>query len=49
LLEVDQKFRVGLIIVFVGLTLVILGVYMESKDAKDAAEQAAALLPLLTG
>lgn len=39
--SVERRFRVPLIIVFTGLTLAILGVYLE---AKEAADQAAALI-----
>ena len=35
--SVEQRFRAPLIIVFVGLALAILGVYLKAKDAADQA------------
>ncbi|MCW3049160.1 MAG: hypothetical protein JWO74_3444 [Solirubrobacterales bacterium] len=43
----EARFRVGLAVMFFGLALVGAGVFLEAKDAKDAAKTApaAALLP----
>lgn len=38
---VEQRYRIGIILMAVGLALVGVGVFLEAKDAKDAAEAAA--------
>lgn len=36
----EQRFRVGITVMFFGLALVAGGIYLETKDAKDAAKDA---------
>ena len=38
--QVEQRYRIGIVLMGVGLTLVGVGVFLEAKDAKDAAEAA---------
>lgn len=40
LAKVDQRFRLGVIVMAVGLALVGVGAYLEAHDAKDAADKA---------
>lgn len=43
---VERRFRVPLIIVFTGLTLSVLGVYLKARDAADEPQALLALLGL---
>ncbi|MBN1609259.1 MAG: hypothetical protein JW940_21695 [Polyangiaceae bacterium] len=44
---VEQRYRIGIVLMAVGLALVGVGVFLEAKDAKDAAEAAAGATGLL--
>jgi uncharacterized membrane protein len=44
---VEKQYRVGIILMAVGLSLIGVGIWLEAKDAKDAAEDAAAALMLV--
>lgn len=41
---VEQRFRLPLMIMFFGLALAILGVYLELSETKEAAEQVATVV-----
>jgi uncharacterized membrane protein len=40
LAQLDARFRIGVVVMFVGLTLVGVGAWLEAKDAKDEAKEA---------
>jgi uncharacterized membrane protein len=42
--KLDKQYRIGAFVMLVGVALVSIAAYLEAQDAKDAAEQAAALL-----
>ena len=42
--RLDKRYRPGLVLMFVGLALVALGVFLEAQEAKDAAQAGAARL-----
>jgi hypothetical protein len=44
---VEKQYRVGIILIAAGLSLIGVGVWLEARDAKDAAEEAAAAMMLL--
>ena len=44
---VEAKYRIGIVLIAVGLALVGLGAWLEAKDAKDAAEEALRAASLL--
>lgn len=45
--QVEQRYRIGIVLMGVGLALVGVGVFLEAKDAKDAAEAATGAAGLL--
>ena len=52
LAQVDKRYRIGLTVMLLGLTLVSFGVFLEAKNAKDDAKdakKAAAALVLRVG
>jgi hypothetical protein len=44
---IEAKYRIGIVLIAVGLTLVGIGAWLEAKDAKDAAEEALRAAALL--
>ena len=40
----DKRYRPGIVLMSVGLTLIGLGIYMETKDAAEQVKEAAAVL-----
>jgi hypothetical protein len=44
LAQLDRRYRIGAFVMLVGVALIGVGAYLEAHDAKDEAEQAAALL-----
>ena len=40
--QLDQKFRIGVVVMAVGLALIGFGAYFEAHNAKDAADKATA-------
>jgi uncharacterized membrane protein len=46
--KVDKKYRIGIIVMAVGLALVGIGAYLEAKDAKQAAEQVTSMAEVVS-
>lgn len=46
--KIDKRFRIGVILMAVGLTLIGIGAYLEAKDAKDAVTMPPALFISIT-
>ncbi|MDX6632614.1 MAG: hypothetical protein QOG26_619 [Solirubrobacterales bacterium] len=44
--HLEQRYRIGVVLMGCGLALVGVGCWLEAKDAKDAAQAAAALIRL---
>lgn len=42
--KLEQRYRIGVTVMALGLALIGIGAYLEARDAKDTAKEAAAVL-----